>query len=370
MPLNLEHLRRPIVDEEVQWRVSQVLRPRSDAVARVQLLAYIDARAAMERLDAAATPVGWRDSYEKGPAGGVLCTLELWDDERGWVAKRDVGVPSQTEGEKGAISDSFKRACVKWGVGRNLYELGQTWVDVWPSAPSDAAACLVVYCSGKFKNSNERFKGYAVAPSIRQLQGHTHKPDHAPSGHVPPPEMDAAPSSPPRNSASSSGPFSNSSGGSGAGTGWEEALRREWIEESGTPPCPIVPEHGPLAVNTQARGLKSPHFVCQNGCKREGTDYDRGFWRPKPFALKAAKATIGEFADARGMAFGDVAELCASIFGVPATARAWTSEHCSKVIDGLKADLDGSAKISAADPGSPPHEPQQPQLDHQDDIPF
>mgnify|MGYP003322949169 CR=1 FL=1 len=44
------------------------------------------------------------------------------DPETGeWVAKSDVGVESNTEAEKGQASDAFKRACVCWGSGRELY---------------------------------------------------------------------------------------------------------------------------------------------------------------------------------------------------------------------------------------------------------
>jgi hypothetical protein len=37
------------------------------------------------------------------------------------VSKQDVGTESNTEKEKGQASDSFKRACFNWGIGRELY---------------------------------------------------------------------------------------------------------------------------------------------------------------------------------------------------------------------------------------------------------
>jgi hypothetical protein len=38
-----------------------------------------------------------------------------------WIPKEDVGTESNTEAVKGAFSDSMKRACFNWGIGRELY---------------------------------------------------------------------------------------------------------------------------------------------------------------------------------------------------------------------------------------------------------
>lgn len=47
----------------------------------------------------------------------------MYDEAKGqWVSKEDVGVESMTEKTKGEASDSFKRACFNWGIGRELYE--------------------------------------------------------------------------------------------------------------------------------------------------------------------------------------------------------------------------------------------------------
>jgi hypothetical protein len=54
--------------------------------------------------------------------GNLYCTVSIWDDKKGqWIAKSDCGVESNTEKEKGEASDAFKRACVNWGIGRELY---------------------------------------------------------------------------------------------------------------------------------------------------------------------------------------------------------------------------------------------------------
>jgi hypothetical protein len=43
-------------------------------------------------------------------------------DIKEWVSKEDIGTESNTESEKGLASDSFKRACFNWGIGRELYD--------------------------------------------------------------------------------------------------------------------------------------------------------------------------------------------------------------------------------------------------------
>lgn len=84
-------------------------------------LDYIDARDVMDRLDEIIGPAHWQDNYAPGPAGGVLCTLSIWIDGI-WVSKSDVGENTDIEAVKGGCSDAFKRAAVKWGIGRHLYQ--------------------------------------------------------------------------------------------------------------------------------------------------------------------------------------------------------------------------------------------------------
>ena len=49
--------------------------------------------------------------------------MSIYDSEKlEWVSKEDTGTESMTEKEKGLASDSFKRACFNWGIGRELYD--------------------------------------------------------------------------------------------------------------------------------------------------------------------------------------------------------------------------------------------------------
>ena len=91
------------------------------------LLLYKDARCDMNILDETVTPMGWMRQHSRDNAN---CTVSLWDsDKQMWISKEDVGTESNTEAEKGLASDSFKRACFNWGIGRELYTAPSIWVD-------------------------------------------------------------------------------------------------------------------------------------------------------------------------------------------------------------------------------------------------
>lgn len=112
-----------IPPHRIQWRVGSTFKRGSKLYG--QLLAYIDARTVMERLDLLDpewtvehySPVTVLDSAGK-EATGIPCRLTV----RG-VGRTDVGVPSDMEPVKGAYSDALKRAAVHFGIGRELYEM-------------------------------------------------------------------------------------------------------------------------------------------------------------------------------------------------------------------------------------------------------
>jgi hypothetical protein len=47
-----------------------------------------------------------------------------------WIWKADGAGATDVEGEKGMLSDALKRAAVRWGVGRYLYEMNSPWVAI------------------------------------------------------------------------------------------------------------------------------------------------------------------------------------------------------------------------------------------------
>lgn len=113
--INLEQLKKEI---PYQWRVQSCSRFKPEATC----VAYIDARDAMNLLDECVGAENWQDDY-KVINNQMFAGVGIYLNEQ-WIWKWDTGTESETEKEKGVVSDSFKRACVKWGIGRFLYNLG------------------------------------------------------------------------------------------------------------------------------------------------------------------------------------------------------------------------------------------------------
>ena len=108
--------------EEIECRVATINEKG------LSLLLFKDARVDQKILDEVFTPFGWKRSHQSID-GNLYCTVEVWDPVKGqWIAKQDVGTTSYAEKEKGQASDSFKRACFNWGVGRELYTAPLIWV--------------------------------------------------------------------------------------------------------------------------------------------------------------------------------------------------------------------------------------------------
>lgn len=104
---------RKLRSDEIDCRVSQI------ASNYCTLLLYKDARVDMNILDETVGSLNWQKSYLRDNAN---CIVSIYDNEKGeWVSKEDTGTESNTEAEKGLASDSFKRACFNWGIGRELY---------------------------------------------------------------------------------------------------------------------------------------------------------------------------------------------------------------------------------------------------------
>ncbi len=96
----------------------------------LSLLLYKDARADQRILDETFGIFGWKRSHQS-INGDLYCTVEIFDKETGmWVSKQDAGAAgrSEKEREKSLASDSFKRACFNWGIGRELYTAPFIWI--------------------------------------------------------------------------------------------------------------------------------------------------------------------------------------------------------------------------------------------------
>lgn len=128
-PEDQKLLRQPFTPEAVKFRIQGKINSRDKTV---RVLTYIDARLVAERLSE--VDPNWSASYnfigkkENDPLGvtehlPVACMLNI----KG-VQRADVGQNGDKELDdkhvKSAISDSFKRAAVPFGVGAYLYTLG------------------------------------------------------------------------------------------------------------------------------------------------------------------------------------------------------------------------------------------------------
>lgn len=118
----MESMIRLLKADEIECRAASV------SEKGLSLLLYKDARVDQKILDETFGPFGWKRSHQC-IGGNLYCTVEVYDRESGvWVAKQDVGAAGNAEKEKSQASDSFKRACFNWGIGRELYTAPFIWV--------------------------------------------------------------------------------------------------------------------------------------------------------------------------------------------------------------------------------------------------
>ena len=119
---------RDLTEEEIECRVQSV---KQNGLV---LLLYKNARCDMNILDETVGAENWqREHYEC--KGNLFCRVGISTyafgaprDCEEWVWKSDCGVESNTEAQKGEASDSFKRACFNWGIGRELYTAPFIWI--------------------------------------------------------------------------------------------------------------------------------------------------------------------------------------------------------------------------------------------------
>ena len=134
--------------DEIECRVGSI------AKNGVSILLYKDARVDQKILDEAFGPFGWKRGHSSID-GNLYCSVSVKDPDTGeWISKQDVGTTGAAEKEKSQASDSFKRACFNWGIGRELYSAPFIWIP--------AAKINIQERNGKFQ-CYERFSVSAIA---------------------------------------------------------------------------------------------------------------------------------------------------------------------------------------------------------------
>lgn len=124
-------LAAPFSAVDVDWRIQHTAQSNTRGLA----VPYLKSRAIQSRLDEAVGPYNWKSEYKPwhtvNGSASQLCGLAIYCEERKeWIQKWDGAENTDIEPVKGGISDSFKRAAVAWGIGRYLYGLAATWVEI------------------------------------------------------------------------------------------------------------------------------------------------------------------------------------------------------------------------------------------------
>lgn len=112
----------------VNWREGAINKANQIGLA----LPYLDSRHIMGRLDQVCGVENWKDEYTAyghNDDGGLICSISIHIEGR-WVAKSDASNCTGGEPLKGAATNAFKRAAVKWRIGRYLYLFPKVWVPV------------------------------------------------------------------------------------------------------------------------------------------------------------------------------------------------------------------------------------------------
>jgi len=111
----INKLSKPLTIDNIDFRIQSINNGKYATI-----LAYKDARVDMQRLDNVLGALNWKREHNRENKN---CIVSVWDDvKKQWISKEDTGVESNTEKQKGLASDSFKRACFNWGIGRELYD--------------------------------------------------------------------------------------------------------------------------------------------------------------------------------------------------------------------------------------------------------
>lgn len=151
----LSDLALPFPARDIEWRAQST--GQKDNKPWIRVLAYIDNRAIMTRLDDVCGPEHWRNEYRQGPSdGSILCGLSIRVvlDEGlpygEWVTKWDGAENTDIEAVKGGLSSAMKRAAYQWGIGRYLYDLEEGFGIVSPNGQ--------YYCPAKPEKHGPAFK--------------------------------------------------------------------------------------------------------------------------------------------------------------------------------------------------------------------
>ena len=123
----MESLQAEFPFEQLGWKITHTFESQGRFFAFVA--PFVDARAIQDRFDEVFGIDNWQVSYEKWGEKATKCTISVFLNER-WISKEDGSEESDYSSVKGGFSNSLKRAAVLWGVGRYLYNVKPTKVEL------------------------------------------------------------------------------------------------------------------------------------------------------------------------------------------------------------------------------------------------
>ncbi len=177
--MELSKLKEPFKPEQISWRVG----PTTSDKSRGQALCYIDARDVQDRLDEICGTMGWQNRFVPMHDKKTVCEIGIYSEALSqWIWKSDGAGDSDVEAEKGALSDSFKRCAVKWGIGRYLYDLDSPWVELEPAGRSYKIAAKEYARLEGILNRSKPLPTYGVQGEAlpvnpgKQMQNHNPQP--------------------------------------------------------------------------------------------------------------------------------------------------------------------------------------------------
>ena len=111
----IELLSKPILPDEIEWKIQSYTKDKSKTI----IVPYVTARCVMDRFDYVFGVMGWQTTFRE-VTDGFICGLSVKQNDE-WITKEDGASVTKIEPVKGGISDSLKRAAHQFGLGRSLY---------------------------------------------------------------------------------------------------------------------------------------------------------------------------------------------------------------------------------------------------------
>lgn len=150
-----EKLAEPFSSEEISWRILRSFNNGQKMGAFAS--AYVQSRAIMARLDKVLGVGNWENEY-KELHSGIICGIRIHLPNGRSLVKWDGADLTDYEATKGGLSNAFKRAAVQWGIGRYLYEVPETYVEI--TSNKQVQDCNFI------KDDKKNVKGYWVEPQL------------------------------------------------------------------------------------------------------------------------------------------------------------------------------------------------------------